>query len=231
MSDAAARPSDVSAQSDTKDPYRLGRGKAEGGKHRDATGRGEGGPASKRVTVAYGFWIFLLSDIVMFSGFFAAYAVLSGQTAGGPTGRELFDVRRVGIETALLLASSFSCGMGSVAAARRNMLWTQLSLLVTGLLGFLFVVMEVQEFAEMVAQGEGPQRSAFLSGFFALVGCHGLHVSVGLLWLGTMMAQIWVKGFTAPIQRRLLCFNLFWHALDIIWVALFTIVYLLGAGQ
>jgi cytochrome o ubiquinol oxidase subunit 3 len=198
---------------------------------RDVTGRGEGGPASKRITVAYGFWIFLLSDIVMFSGFFAAYAVLSQQTAGGSSGRDIFELPRVAAETALLLISSFTCGLGQVAASRRSTVWTQVWLLVTGLLGAGFLLLEVQEFAALVAQGAGPQRSAFLSSFFALVGCHGLHVACGLLWLGTMMAQIWVKGFRDDIMRRLFCFTLFWHALDIIWVGLFTIVYLIGAGQ
>ncbi|MBB5715699.1 cytochrome (ubi)quinol oxidase subunit III [Sphingomonas aerophila] len=211
------------------DPYALGHGHGGGGDH-EATGHGEGGPASKRIITGYGFWIFLLSDIVMFSGFFAAYAVLAGETAGGPGGRELFELPRVAIETALLLLSSFTCGLGSVATERRSVFWTQIWLLATGLLGVAFLVLEVQEFVQMVAEGAGPQRSAFLSAFFALVGCHGLHVGVGILWLGTMMAQLWVKGFRADILRRLLCFNLFWHALDIIWVALFTIVYLLGSG-
>ena len=217
-----------------RDPYALGhRGGHGHGAHgyAEATGHGEGGPASKRIVVAYGFWIFLLSDIIMFSGFFAAYAVLSGEVAGGPTGHDLFDLRRVAIETGLLLASSFTAGLGSVATERKNMAWTQGWLLVAGLLGFAFLVLEIQEFAEMVSHGAGPTRSAFLSSFFALVGCHGLHVGVGLLWLGTMMAQLWVKGFRDTILRRLFCFNLFWHALDIIWVGLFTIVYLLGAGQ
>lgn len=216
-----------------QDPYRMGHGHGgHGHGHGDheATGHGEGGPASKRIITGYGFWIFLLSDIVMFSGFFAAYAVLGGETAGGPSGHDLFDMPRVGVETALLLMSSFTCGMGSVATERRSIGWTQFWLFVTGLLGVAFLAMEVQEFAEMVAQGAGPSRSAFLSAFFALVGCHGLHVGVGVLWLGTMMAQIRVKGLRDDILRRLLCFNLFWHALDIIWVGLFTVVYLLGSG-
>ncbi|WP_404711385.1 cytochrome (ubi)quinol oxidase subunit III [Sphingomonas sp. MMS24-J13] len=186
------------------------------------------GPAPIRVVVGYGFWIFLLSDIVMFSAFFAAYAVLVGATAGGPGPHELFDLKRVGIETGFLLLSSFTCGVSYVGAQARSQIVAQAGLLITGLLGFAFVAIEVQEFAHMIAEGAGPQRSAFLSSFFALVGCHGLHVSVGLLWLGTMMAQLWVKGFRTDIMRRLLCFNLFWHALDIIWVALFTIVYLMG---
>ena len=221
----------MSAAADTApgDPYALGHHGAHA--RGEATGHGEGGPASKRIVVAYGFWIFLLSDIIMFSAFFAAYAVLGGATAGGPSGAELFDQRRVGVETLCLLLSSFTAGLSSVAADRRRMAETQGWLIVTGLLGLVFLVLEVQEFAELIARGAGPQRSAFLSAFFALVGCHGLHVACGLLWLGTMVAQFWARGFQANVYRRFLCFNLFWHALDIIWVGLFTIVYLMGAGR
>jgi cytochrome o ubiquinol oxidase subunit III len=217
------------------DPYAVGRAAYDitglGGGRSLATGHGEGGPASKRVIVGYGFWIFLLSDIVMFSCFFAAYAVLQTATADGPSGRDFFDPTRVAMETGLLLTSSFTCGLSAVATEARSQLWTQVSLLVTGLLGLGFLTLEAQEFASLIAAGAGPQRSAFLSAFFTVVGCHGLHVSVGLLWLGTMMAQVLVKGFCPNIMRRLLCFNLFWHALDIIWVALFTIVYLIGQGR
>ena len=213
------------------DPHRLGRGSHGHGDGGTGTGQGESGPASKRIITGYGFWIFLLSDIILFSAIFATYAVLQGATAGGPGGKQLFDLTNVAIETTCLLLSSFACGLATIAANVRNMLWTQIGLLVTGILGAIFLGLEFKEFAEMIAQGAGPQRSAFLSAFFTLVGCHGLHVSVGLLWLGTMMAQIWAKGFRPAIMRRLLCFSLFWHALDIIWVALFTIVYLLGAGQ
>jgi cytochrome o ubiquinol oxidase subunit III len=217
------------------DPSFVGRpfdGAGRGGRGRSlATGHGEGGPASKRVIVGYGFWIFLLSDIVMFSCFFAAYAVLQTATADGPSGRDFFDPMRVAMETGLLLTSSFTCGLSAVATEARSQVWTQVSLLVTGLLGVGFLMLEAQEFASLIAAGAGPQRSAFLSAFFTVVGCHGLHVSVGLLWLGTMMAQVFVKGFRPAIMRRLLCFNLFWHALDIIWVALFTIVYLIGQGR
>jgi cytochrome o ubiquinol oxidase subunit III len=212
-----------------RDPYRLGRTYGVAAE-RAATGRGEGGPASRRVIVGYGFWIFILSDIVMFSAFFAAHAVLAQATAGGPAGRDLFDPSRVAIETAALLISSFTCGVSAVATQARSLLWTEVFLLITGLLGAVFLSLEGQEFASFITAGAGPQRSAFLSSFFAVVGLHGLHVSAGLLWLGTMMAQVFVKGFRPPILRRLLCFNLFWHALDIIWVALFTIVYLIGLG-
>jgi cytochrome o ubiquinol oxidase subunit 3 len=188
------------------------------------------GPAPKRIVTGYGFWIFLLSDIVMFSCFFASYAVLSGQTAGGPSGAQLFDLKNVAIETALLLLSSFTCGMASIAADMRNQLWFQISMAVTGLLGAGFLALELIEFVDLIDRGAGPTRSAFLSSFFTLVGCHGLHVTAGILWLLTMMAQVVAKGFRADIQRRILCFALFWHALDIIWVAVFSVVYLLGSA-
>jgi cytochrome o ubiquinol oxidase subunit III len=208
------------------DPHKLGRHVADA-----AAGRIESGPASKRIVTAYGFWIFLLSDIVLFSALFATYAVLKDRTADGPTGAELFNLTNVAFETAFLLLSSFVCGLAMIAASTRNMAWTQIGLLVTGVLGAGFLALELREFADMITNGAGPQRSAFLSAFFTLVGCHGLHVTLGLLWLGTMMAQIFAKGFRPNIMRRLLCFSLFWHALDIIWVALFTIVYLMGATQ
>lgn len=206
------------------DPHKVGHGGGEG----HSRGHGAGGPSEKRVVVAYGFWLFILSDIVMFSALFAAYAVLSGNTDGGPTGKELFSLPRVAAETGLLLMSSFACGLAAIALSVRSMLWTQIALVATGLLGAGFLALEFTEFASMIAEGAGPTRSAFLSAFFALVGCHGLHVTAGILWLGTMMAQLWAKGFRPDILRRLDCFFLFWHALDIIWVAVFTVVYLMG---
>jgi cytochrome o ubiquinol oxidase subunit 3 len=207
------------------DPYRLGRARDND----PARGHGGGGPASKRVIVAYGFWIFLLSDIIMFSAFFASYAVLAGNTNGGPSGRQIFDLHNVAVETVCLLLSSFSCGMAAVATGARNKTAFYLSMIVTFILGAAFISLELREFASLIRAGDGPGRSAFLSAFFALVGCHGLHVSVGLLWLLTMIAQVFAKGFRAEMLRRILCFNLFWHALDIIWVAVFTVVYLFGA--
>jgi cytochrome o ubiquinol oxidase subunit 3 len=189
----------------------------------------EAGPAPKRIVVAYGFWIFLLSDIVMFSALFAAYAVLVRATAGGPAGAQLFNQASVAIETACLLASSFTCGLMSLAVKSRRRAETYFFALVTFVLGAAFLALELREFAGMIAQGATPQRSAFLSAFFTLVGCHGLHVTAGLTWLIVMMAQVAIKGFRATVQRRLLCFALFWHALDIIWVWLFTVVYLMGA--
>ncbi|HJZ96600.1 MAG TPA: cytochrome c oxidase subunit 3, partial [Candidatus Solibacter sp.] len=182
------------------DPYRLGRNRGWAGPGRAgtgpdySTGHGEGGAASKRVIVGYGFWIFLLSDIVMFSAFFAAHAVLQTATAGGPSGHDLFDPRSIVIETLCLLLSSFTCGLSAVAASTRSQLWTQFWLLMTGILGLAFLAFEARDFATMIAEGAGPQRSAFLSSFFSVVGLHGLHVSAGLLWLGTMMAQVLVKG-------------------------------------
>jgi len=188
----------------------------------------EAGPAPKRVIVAYGFWVFLLSDIVMFSALFAAYAVLVRATAGGPSGAELFNQASVAIQTACLLASSFTCGLLSRAVSSRRRVATYLFAAVTLVLGVTFLTFELRDFADMIARGATPQRSAFLSAFFTLVGCHGLHVAVGLIWLVVMMAQVAIKGFRPTVERRLLCFALFWHALDIIWVWLFTVVFLMG---
>ena len=194
-----------------------------------ARGRGGGGPASTRTVVAYGFWIFLLSDFVLFSGLFAAYAVLSQQTAGGPTGAELFNLRSVFIETMCLLVSSYTAGLGALSAERRLPERFLVFAALTFVLGAAFLVIEVREFARMVAEGAGPGRSAFLSAFFALVGTHGVHVTAGLIFLAYMVAQVIVKGLRPNVLRRLLCFSLFWHALDIIWVGVFTLVYLMGA--
>jgi cytochrome o ubiquinol oxidase subunit 3 len=192
------------------------------------TGLGQRGPESKSIVVPYGFWLFVLSDMVLFSALFATYATLAHATDGGPASNELFDRTLVAIETLALLLSSFVCGVAMIAAKRGNMLWTQIWLLITGLLGAVFLFIELYEFATMIGEGAGPQRSAFLSAFFTLVGCHGAHVTAGLLWIGTMMAQVWAKGFQDHIMRRMLCLSVFWHALDIIWVAIFTIVYLIG---
>ncbi|MBV9751352.1 MAG: cytochrome c oxidase subunit 3 [Hyphomicrobiales bacterium] len=194
-----------------------------------ARGRGGGGPASKRIVVAYGFWIFILSDMVMFSAMFAAYAVLYGNTAGGPTGAELFNIRNVFIETLSLLFSSYTCGLGALSAERRDPTRFLIFAALTFLLGTAFLVIEVTEFSGMVEKGAGPTRSAFLSAFFTLVGTHGVHVASGLIALVYLVAQVVVKGLHPAILRRLLCWSLFWHALDIVWVGVFTLVYLLRA--
>jgi cytochrome o ubiquinol oxidase subunit 3 len=167
---------------------------------------------------------------VMFSALFASYAVLVQATAGGPTGAQLFNQVSVAIETACLLASSYTCGLMSLAISSRRPLGIYLGALVTFVLGAAFLFLELREFADMIARGATPQRSAFLSAFFTLVGCHGLHVAAGLIWLTVMMAQVATQGLRATVERRLLCFSLFWHALDIIWVGLFTVVYLMGVS-
>jgi cytochrome o ubiquinol oxidase subunit III len=184
------------------------------------------GPAATRDVVAFGFWLFLLSDIVIFATLFAGYAVLSGQTAGGPTGAQLFDRGRVLLETACLLTSSLTCGLCALSCVRRSIARTYLWGAVTFLLGASFIALEVSEFARLIAEGAGPTRSAFLSAFFALVGTHGSHVTLGLGWLLVMMAQVATLGFRPMVIRRLLCFSLFWHTLDIVWIGVFTIVYL-----
>jgi cytochrome o ubiquinol oxidase subunit III len=192
-------------------------------------GRGGGGPAPTRTVVAYGFWLFIISDITMFSALFAAYAVLSGRTADGPTGSELFNLRHVFIETMCLLLSSYTCGLGALSAERRQRDRYLVFAVLTFVLGAAFLYIEVSEFAGMVSRGAGPSRSAFLSAFFTLVGMHGAHVTAGLIWLTYMMAQVVVKGLRPRVLQRLLCFSLFWHALDIIWIGVITVVYLMGA--
>ena len=201
-----------------------------GGGSEPLVSHADGSPASRRIIVGYGFWIFLLSDIVMFSAFFATYAVLSGETASGPSGKDLFNLTNVAIETAFLLISSFTCGIATIGARARRPLMYYGGMALTFVFGAGFLFIEIREFVGMIAQGAGPSRSAFLSAFFTLVGCHGVHVTLGLLWLLTMVAQVFAKGYRADILRRVLCFGLFWHTLDIIWVAIFTVVYLLGVG-
>jgi cytochrome o ubiquinol oxidase subunit 3 len=193
-----------------------------------ARGRGGGGPAPKRIVVAYGFWIFILSDMIMFSALFAAYAVLSGNTAGGPTAPELFNLRNVFIETMCLLLSSYTCGIGALSAERGQAARFLIFAVFTFALGAVFLFIEGTEFARMVQMGAGPGRSAFLSSFFTLVGTHGVHVASGLVALVYLMAQVRAYGLRPPVLRRLLCWSLFWHALDIVWVGVFTLVYLMG---
>jgi cytochrome o ubiquinol oxidase subunit III len=188
----------------------------------------ESGPALKRIVVAYGFWIFLLSDVIMFSALFATYAVLVRATSGGPAGNALFNQAVVAIETACLLISSYTCGLMSQAINSRRPTAIYVFAAMTFVLGTAFLILEIREFAAMIGRDAAPERSAFLSAFFTLVGCHGLHVSAGLVWLVLMMAQVAIKGLRPNVRRRLLCFALFWHTLDIVWVWLFTVVYLMG---
>src|ERR1041384_5947228 len=163
----------------------------------------DSGPASRRIIAGFGFWIFLLSDIVMFSALFASYAVLAKATAAGPTGAQLFDLRNAAMETAFLLLSSYSCGLMSLAITSRHHLGTFFGAVVTLLLGAAFLNLELREFQDMVAVGATPQRSAFLSAFFTLVGCHGLHVAAGMAWLVLMMVQVSMRGFQQGVGRRL----------------------------
>jgi cytochrome o ubiquinol oxidase subunit 3 len=191
-------------------------------------GRGGGGPASTRTVVAYGFWIFIISDITMFSALFAAYAVLSGRTAGGPTAGEVTNLRHVFIETMCLLFSSYACGLGALSAERLRRDRFLIFTVFTFVLGAGFLWIEISDFADMVRVGATPSRSAFLSAFWTLVGMHGAHVTSGLVWLTYMVAQVIAKGLRPHVLRRLLCFSLFWHALDIVWVGVLTVVYLMG---
>jgi cytochrome o ubiquinol oxidase subunit 3 len=177
---------------------------------------------------ALGFWIYLMSDAVIFALLFATYAVMYRNYAGGPTGQTLFDLVHTFAETLLLLCSSIAYGFVSLAVARARRVQAQLWLGVAFLLGLGFVLMELAEFNAMIAQGAGPDRSGFLSAFFTLVGTHGTHVSLGLIWILVMMAQISVKGLTAPVRSRLLRLGMFWHFLDIMWIGIFSIVYLMG---
>jgi cytochrome o ubiquinol oxidase subunit III len=188
----------------------------------------EAGPAAKRIVVAYGFWIFLLSDIVMFSALFAAYAALVHAAAGGPSGAALFNQGTAAIETGCLLVSSYTCGMMSLSVNARWRPAVYFFALVTFVLGAAFLALELREFAGMIARGAGPQRSAFLSAFFTLVGCHGLHVTAGLVWLAVMMAQVAVKGISSAVVGLLLLFSLFLKVLYIIWVLLCIVFFVLG---
>jgi cytochrome o ubiquinol oxidase subunit 3 len=200
----------------------------EDGREVVATSASEAGPAPRRIIASYGFWVFLLSDIVMFSALFATYAVLATATAGGPMGSLLFNQRTVAMETALLLFSSYTCGLMSLAASSRHRFGVLMGAAATFILGAAFLTLELREFRGMIAMGATPERSAFLSAFFTLVGCHGLHVTLGLAWLLLTMVQLGMWGFRPMVERRMLCFGLFWHALDIIWVMIFTVVYLMG---
>ncbi len=184
------------------------------------------GPAPVRVIAGFGFWLFLLSDVILFAALFATYSVLSGSTAGAPTAAELFDEKHVFLETMCLLTSSVTCGFGSLAVLRTDVRATYVWMGTTAVLGACFLAMEGSEFAGMVAAGAGPSHSAFLSAFFTLVGTHGLHVSLGLVWLLVMLLQVTTLGFRPMVSRRFFAFGLFWHALDIVWIGVFTIVYL-----
>jgi cytochrome o ubiquinol oxidase subunit 3 len=177
---------------------------------------------------AFGFWIYVMSDLILFAAFFATFAVLGRNYAGGPTGKELFDLPSLFVETMLLLFSSATYGLALLAAHNDKKPLALLGLAVTFLLGFGFISMEINEFHGMIRYGNGPERSAFLSAFFTLVGTHGTHVVFGLIWMAVMIGQVFIKGLTGPVRSRLMRLSIFWHFLDIVWIGLFSIVYLLG---
>ena len=175
-----------------------------------------------------GFWLYLMSDCLVFASLFAVYAVLGRNYAGGPSGAELFDLPVVALNTAFLLLSSITYGFAMLEMQRQRLRGTVFWLAVTGLLGAAFIGLELTEFAHLIHEGAGPQRSGFLTSFFALVGTHGLHVSFGIVWLLTLMCQLGKHGLTPENRRRLMCLSMFWHFLDVVWIGVFTFVYLMG---
>ncbi|NIG98447.1 MAG: cytochrome o ubiquinol oxidase subunit III [Serratia symbiotica] len=179
-------------------------------------------------TKVFGFWIYLMSDCILFACLFATYAVLANGTAGGPAGKDIFELKFVLVETFLLLFSSITYGMAMIAMKKGKVGGVNIWLFLTFLFGLGFVAMEIYEFHHLIVEGFGPDRSAFLSSFFALVATHGLHVSIGLIWITIIMIQVSQRGLTSINKTRLMCLSLFWHFLDVIWICVFTVVYLLG---
>ena len=175
-----------------------------------------------------GFWIYLMSDALIFATLFATYGVLSTAYAGGPSPREIFELPLVALNTGLLLVSSITYGFAMIAMHDGKLRGTQAWLLVTGLLGIGFVGVELYEFSSLIHEGATPQTSAFLSAFFTLVATHGLHVTFGIIWIGVMLVQLNQRGLIGENQRRLTCLSMFWHFLDVVWIGVFTFVYLLG---
>jgi len=201
--------STVTAQIDTK---------AVSHEHHDASG-----------DTIFGFWLYLMTDCLLFASFFATYAVLFMNTAGGVSGKDIFELDFVAVETAALLISSITFGFAMIAAHAQKKGWTLNWLLITFCLGASFIAMELYEFTHLIEHGNGPQESAFLSSFFALVGLHGLHVTAGLIWMTVMMIEVARRGLGNATVTRLSCLSLFWHFLDIVWICVFTVVYLMGA--
>ena len=179
-------------------------------------------------STALGFWLYLMSDCLVFACLFATYAVLGRNYAGGPTGAQLFDLPLVAVNTSMLLLSSITYGFAMLEMQHKRLRNTLLWLGVTGLLGACFIGLELYEFIHLFHEGAGPQRSGFLTAFFTLVGTHGLHVTFGIVWLVTLMVQAGKYGLTPENQRRLMCLSMFWHFLDVVWIGVFTFVYLMG---
>ncbi|MGP9687404.1 cytochrome o ubiquinol oxidase subunit III [Halomonas sp. AOP25-F1-15] len=190
---------------------------AEEHEHHDAAG-----------TKVFGFWVYLMSDLVIFGSLFAAYAVLMRGTAGGPTGADIFELPLILGGTFSLLISSFTFGMGVLAMNANRLGQVKMWLVITFILGLGFLGMELYEFHHLINEGYGPDRSAFLSSFFTLVGTHGLHVTFGMIWILVMLVQLSTKGLTDKTRPRILCLSLFWHFLDIVWICVFSFVYLMG---
>ncbi len=176
-----------------------------------------------------GFWIYLMTDCILFATLFAVYAVLHNNTSGGAAGKELFSLPYVLTETLILLTSSFTCGLAMLAVRRKNKIYVLALLGITFLLGLAFVGMEVSEFHRLAQEGNSWRRSGFLSSFFTLVSTHGLHISVGLIWITVLAKQLIGRGFTPGVMRKLTLFSMFWHFLDIVWIFIFSIVYMVGA--
>ncbi len=179
-------------------------------------------------STALGFWIYLMSDCLIFAVLFATFGVLGGNYAAGPGPRDLFDLPLVALNTSMLLFSSITYGFAMLAMDKDRKAQTQLWLIITGLFGLAFLSIELYEFHHMIEIGATPQRSAFLSAFFTLVGTHGLHVTFGIIWLVTLMVQVQRRGLVATNKRRLMCLSMFWHFLDVVWIGVFTFVYLMG---
>ena len=175
-----------------------------------------------------GFWLYLMSDCLIFAVLFAVYAVLGRSYAAGPSGADLFDLQLVAINTAMLLFSSITYGMAMIAMQHGRKKGVLTWLAITGVFGLAFLGLELYEFHHLIAQGATPQRSAFLSAFFTLVGTHGLHVTFGIIWLVVLMVQVNKQGLTVENKRRLMCLSMFWHFLDVVWIGVFTFVYLMG---
>jgi cytochrome o ubiquinol oxidase subunit III len=178
-----------------------------------------------------GFWIYLMSDCLIFAVLFATYGVLGGNYAAGPAPKDLFELPLVALNTSMLLMSSITYGFAMLTMDKGQVRATQIWLAVTGLFGLAFIGIELYEFAHLIHDGATPQRSAFLSSFFTLVGTHGLHVTCGLIWLVTLMIQVSQRGLIEANRRRLMCLSLFWHFLDVVWIGVFTFVYLMGMLQ
>lgn len=175
-----------------------------------------------------GFWLYLMSDCLIFAMLFAVYAVIGANYAAGPAPRDLFDLPLVALNTSMLLLSSITYGFAMLAMGRNRTAQMQVWLAITGIFGLCFLGIELYEFAHMIHEGATPQRSGFLSAFFVLVGTHGLHVAFGVIWLTTLMVQVAIRGLIPANKRRLMCLSLFWHFLDVIWIGVFTFVYLMG---